>query len=187
MGKIEELAERYGHHIATPWQRTVAGAQRVILIVYDKELERTLRARKQLFEDETHKGLHDWFEVDVTRAFAEWLAKDEYREAYFESPADLSLKLEAEFANVVADRIRAELTRPDVTDRSVVAVIGVGALFGFTWVSKVLKLVEGDIKGRLVVFFPGSYDQNNYRLLDARDGWNYLAVPITLHGNGDYT
>ena len=24
-------------------------------------------------------------------------------------------------------------------------------------------------------------DDNNYRLLDARDGWNYLAVPITLH------
>jgi hypothetical protein len=44
--------------------------------------------------------------------------------------------------------------------------------------------VEGDIRGRLVIFFPGEYDSNNYRLLDARDGWNYLAVPITLHGFG---
>jgi|ERR1041384_32888 hypothetical protein len=187
MGKIEELAEHYGQHIGTPWQRTVAGAQRVILVVYDKELERMLRARKQLFELETQKGLHDWFEVDVTRAFAEWMAGDEYREAYFESPADLSLKLESEFADVVAERIRLELTRPEVTPNSVVAVLGVGSLFGFTRVSKVLKLVEGDIKGRLVVFFPGSYDQNNYRLLDARDGWNYLAAPITLHGSGEYT
>ena len=186
MGKIEDLAERYGQHISTPWQRTIAGAQRVIMVVYDKELERTLRARKQLFELETQKGLHDWFEVDVTRAFGEWMAADEYREAYFESPEDLSLKLEAEFANAVADRIRAELTRSDVTETSVVALFGVGTLFGFTWLSKVLKLVEGDVKGRLVVFFPGSYDQNNYRLLDARDGWNYLAVPITLHGGGDY-
>ena len=50
MGKIEDLAERFGQHIATPWQRTVAGAQRVIMVVYDKEFERTLRARKQLFE-----------------------------------------------------------------------------------------------------------------------------------------
>lgn len=186
MGKIEDLAERYGQHISTPWQRTIAGAQRVIMIVYDKELERTLRARKQLFELETQKGFHEWFEVDITRAFAEWMAMDEYRDAYFESPADLSLKIEAEFANAVANRIRAELTRPDVTEASVVAVSGVGTLFGFTWVSRVLKLVEGDVKGRLVVFFPGSYDQNNYRLLDARDGWNYLAVPITLHGGGDY-
>jgi hypothetical protein len=187
MGKIEELAERYGGHIATPWQRTVAGAQRVVLVIYDKELERTLRARKQTFELETQKGFHEWFEVDVTRAFAEWMATDEYREAYFESPGDLSLKLEAEFADVVASRIRAELTRSDVRDSSVVAVFGIGSLFGFTRVSQVLKLVEGDIKGRLVVFFPGSYDQNNYRLLDARDGWNYLAVPITLHGSGEYT
>ena len=187
MGKIEELADRYGQHISTPWQRTVAGAQRVIMVVYDKELERTLRARKQLFELETQKGFHEWFEVDITRAFAEWMAGDEYRDAYFESPEDLSLKLEAEFADAIAERIRAELSRPDVTESSVVAVFGVGSLFGFTWVSKVLKLVEGDIKGRLVIFFPGSYDHNNYRLLDARDGWNYLAVPITLHGSGDYT
>ena len=38
-----------------------------------------------------------------------------------------------------------------------------------------------DIQGRLLLFFPGEFDNNNYRLLDARDGWNYLAVPITLH------
>ena len=42
MARIEDLAERYGRHIATPWQRTVAGAQRVVMVVYDKELERTL-------------------------------------------------------------------------------------------------------------------------------------------------
>lgn len=186
MGKIEELSARYGQHIATPWQRTVAGAQRVVIVVYDKELERTLRARKQLFELETQKGLHDWFEVDVTSTFAEWMAHDEYREAYFESPGDLVLKLEGEFADIVAERVRKQLTNPAVTDQSVVAVLGVGAVFGFTRMSTVLKLVEGDIKGRLVVFFPGSLEQNNYRLLDARDGWNYLATPITMHGSGDY-
>jgi len=185
MGKIEELSERYGQHIATPWQRTIAGAQRVIMVVYDKELERTLRARRQLFELETQKGLHDWFEVDVTTSFAEWMANDEYREAYFESPSDLSLKLEAEFAEAVAGRVRAVLSRPAVNDNSVVALFGAAALFGFTRISKVLKLVEGDIKGRVVVFFPGSYEQNNYRLLDARDGWNYLAAPITMHGGGE--
>jgi hypothetical protein len=35
------------------------------------------------------------------------------------------------------------------------------------------------VKGRLLVFFPGSFDDNNYRLLNSYDGWNYLAVPIT--------
>jgi len=44
---------------------------------------------------------------------------------------------------------------------------------------EVLKAVETMIQGRVVVFFPGSYDQNTYRLLDAREGWNYMAIPIT--------
>lgn len=184
MGRIEELAERYSQHISTPWQQTVAGAQRVVMVVYDKELERTLLARRMAFEMATQQAGHDWYEVDVADAFATWMANDEYREAYFETPEDLQLKLDAEFAEFVADRIGKVLSKPEATKDSVVAVFGVGALFGFTRVSKVLKLVESDIRGRLVVFFPGHYDRNNYRLLDARDGWNYMAVPITLHGTG---
>jgi bacteriophage exclusion system BrxB-like protein len=184
MGRIEELADRYGKHIATPWQRTVAGAQRVVMIVYDKSLERTLRARKAIFEMATREGGHDWYELDLSDTFAKWMGSDEYREAYFELPEDLQLKLEAEFADFVAHCIRVVLTRPEVTEDSVVAVFGVGALFGLTRMSKVLKLIESEIKGRLVVFFPGQFENNNYRLLDARDGWNYMAVPITLHTTG---
>ena len=184
MARIEDLAELYGQHIATPWQRTVAGAQRVIMVVYDKELERVFRARKGEFETRTRAAGHDWHEIDLTTAFATWLAADEYRDAYFESPEDLQLKLDAEFPDFVADRIRAVLSRDDVGENSVVAVFGVASLFGFARMSQVLKLVEGDVRGRLVVFFPGQYEQNNYRLLDARDGWNYLAVPITLDSAG---
>lgn len=184
MGRIEDLAERYARHISTPWQRTVAGAQRVIMVVYDKELERTLRARRLAFATATHQAGHDWHEVDVTDAFARWMAADEYRDAYFESPDDLHLKLEAEFPDYVAERLRATLTHPDVADTSVVALLGAGALFGFARVSQILKRVEADIRGRLIVFFPGQYEKNNYRLLDARDGWNYMAAPITLHDTG---
>ena len=39
------------------------------------------------------------------------------------------------------------------------------------------------IAGRLVVFFPGEHDGNSYRLLDARDGRNYLAIPIEVNGS----
>jgi len=184
MGRIEELADKYAQHISTPWQTTLAGAQRVIMLVYDKELERTLKARKLAFETATKDAGHDWHEVDVSGVFANWIANDEYREAYFEFPDDLQLKLESKFADAVADYIRTVLNGPEVTPNSVVAVFGVGALFGFTRLSRVLKLIETEIKGRLLIFFPGQYDRNNYRLLDARDGWNYLAVPITLHGTG---
>lgn len=182
MARIEDIAERYGRHIATPWQRTIAGAQRVVMVVYDKELERTLRARKLAFETATREAGHDWFEVNLSDAFAEWMAADDYRDEYFSSPEDLQLKLDAEFPEFVAERIREVLRKPEVTANSVLAVVGVGSLFGFARISQVLKKIEADIKGRLVVFFPGQFERNNYRLLDARDGWNYLAVPITQHG-----
>jgi hypothetical protein len=184
MGRVEQLAETYGRHIATQWQQTVSGAQRVIMVVYDKELERTLMARKREFQIASENAGHNWFEIDIASSFAQWLASEEYRDAYFESPDDLRLKLEVEFAKFVASRILKQLENPKVDSSSVVAVFGVGALFGFTRVSRILQILEPDIKGRLVVFFPGSFDNNNYRLLDARDGWNYLAVPITLHDLG---
>lgn len=184
MARIEDLAERYGRHIATPWQRTVAGAQRVVMVVYDKELERTLRARKLEFETATRNAGHDWQEIDLAPAFAEWMAADDYRDEYFSSPDDLQLKLDAEFPEFIAERLRVRLRRPEATEGAVVAVFGVGSLFGFARVSQILKMVEAEIRGKLVVFFPGQFERNNYRLLDARDGWNYLAVPITLHGDG---
>jgi hypothetical protein len=67
---------------------------------------------------------------------------------------------------------------------AVVALTGVGALYGFMHVSEVVRAVEPDIEGRLLVFFPGSKDEHNYRLLDARDGWNYLAHSIAHQGSG---
>jgi hypothetical protein len=185
MARIEDLADKYGRHISLPWQRTVSGAQRVIMIVYDKELERTLRSRKLAFENATRDANHDWHEIDVTDAFAQWMAADEYREEYFKSPEDIQLKLDAEFSAYVAQRIVEVLQKHEVTEDSVVGLFGAGALFGFTRVSQLLKMVERDIRGRLVVFFPGQFESNNYRLLDARDGWNYLAVPISLHGEGE--
>ena len=184
MSRIEDLAERYGRHIGTAWQRTVAGAQRVVMIVYDKEMERTLRARKVAFEMATRQSGHDWHELDLSGAFANWMSAEDYREEYFASPDDLHLKLEAEFPEFVADRIRSVLSNADVTESSVVAIFGVGALFGLARVSNILKLVETDIRGRLAVFFPGQFEKNGYRLLDGRAGWNYLAIPITLHGGG---
>jgi hypothetical protein len=183
MGRIEELAEHYGKHIALPWERGVAGAQRVVMVVYDKEAERMLRARRQLFATATAAGGHDWHELDLSNAFASWLSADDFRDAYFESPEDLKLKLETEFVDALAAKVREALTKPEVADNSVVALFGVGSLFGFTRVSQVVRAIERDIRGRLAIFFPGHFEQNNYRLLDARDGWNYLAVPITHAGN----
>ncbi len=62
--------------------------------------------------------------------------------------------------------------------------MGLASLYGFMRVSELIRAVESSINGRFIFFFPGTKDGNNYRLLDARDGWNYLANSITLHGPG---
>ena len=184
MGRIDRLAERYGRYIALPWQKDLAGAQRAIFIVYDKTDERRLRTRLSLFELATTTAGRRWLSCDLTGAFADWMASTSYRDSYFESPEDLQLKLEEEFLEHVADRVRAVLTAADADEESVAAVYGVASLFGFVRVAELMKAIEPDVRGRIAVFFPGEYEDNNYRLLDARDGWNYLAVPITSHDEG---
>jgi hypothetical protein len=181
MGRIEELAARYRSHISAPWQRNLAGDQKAIFVVYPKSDERKLRARLELFEMATTSTGHRWRPLDLTDTFARWMAGTDYRDAYFEEPDTLVMKLRSDFVQYTAVRLREALTAEGVDEDTVVAVQGVACLFGFTRVSLVLKEVAKDIQGRLVVFFPGQCEGNNYRLLDARDGWNYLAVPITLH------
>ena len=112
MARIEELAEQYAKHVSAAWPRTLSGAQRVIMVIYDKELERVLRARKTLFEMATRAAGHDWHEIDITDAFSAWIAKDEYRDEYFEAPEALQLKLNTEFAPAVADQGLTQGTAP---------------------------------------------------------------------------
>ena len=45
MGRVEDLADEYERHLGGPWQHTLAGAQRIVFVVYQKEDERSLRAR----------------------------------------------------------------------------------------------------------------------------------------------
>jgi len=182
MSRIDELAKRYADHIAVPWQQGLPAANRVVMLVYEKELERQLRAKLLEFEQATKTAGHGWHLVDLTTVFAEWMGAMKYREEYFERPDDIRLKLDSSFLRHVADRIKAQLSQAREND--VVALLGAGSLFGFLRLSDVIKEVEREIQGRLVVFFPGQKDGNNYRLLDARDGWNYMAVGITRHPTG---
>jgi cell division GTPase FtsZ len=82
-----------------------------------------------------------------------------------------------EFTEDLTEQIADTLDQAD--DKTVFALSGVGTLFGVSSVSTVVEKLAPKVYGRLVVFFPGQVENNNYRLLDARDGWNYLAVNIT--------
>ena len=181
MGRIDDLAKKYERHIEIPWQRNLSGDQRTIFVVYPMADERQLRARMEAFEIATKRSGHSWELVDLTPSFAKWMAAQDYKEEYFEDPDALEMSLEQDFTAFAADRIREKLVAEHADDDSVIAVLGAGTLFGLTRLSLVLKQVIYEIRGRLLLFFPGEFSESNYRLLDARDGWNYLAVPITLH------
>ena len=112
----------------------------------------------------------------MTDSFATWMAAEEYRDSYFADPGLLDADKLVDFRDFLVGLVRPLLERAG--DRDVVVLTGVGSLFGFVKVSEVVHALEPDIKGRLVVFFPGEYENGNYRFLDARDGWSYRAVPI---------
>ena len=59
------------------------------------------------------------------------------------------------------------------------AITGLATLFDFMRVSSLIERVEDSVRGRLLVLFPGEFAGNIYRFMDARDGFNYMAVPIT--------
>lgn len=105
------------------------------------------------------------------------MAAEDYRESYFQSPDDLEMAMSG-FLDFVSARVKSALEDEAADVNTVVAVHGIACLFGLMKVSDLIGTVESSIRGRLLVFFPGEYENNNYRLLDARDGWNYLAVPI---------
>ncbi len=179
MSQIEDLLSEYEKIVRQSWQRNIAGAQKVWFVVYDPTQERRLRFRLTDFEIVTKKAGHSWTAVDLTDAFARWMSAHDYRESYFEQPDLMDMAL-SEFAARVADEVRSALTSPHVDENTVVAVYGLGSLFGLTRASALFEAVAPSIRGRLLAFFPGQHDGTNYRLLDARDGWNYLAVPITV-------
>jgi hypothetical protein len=174
--RIARLITSYQRFIELPWQDGLAGAQKVIFVVYNKTDELRLRNQIQEFELATITAKHHWSLLDITDAFPIWMAQHEYREGYFAHPEDLQDVL-SEFTESVVAQVESTLDQSDET--SVVALQGVAGLFGFTHCSEVVARCANSIKGRLVVFFPGEYENNNYRLLDARPGWNYQAVPIT--------
>lgn len=177
MSEMDELIKAYDRYVSLPWKQGLSGAEKVWFLIYDPPNERRVRFRIPDFETATKKAGHKWAAMDITDEFAKWMTGHRYRESYFESPEDMEPALK-DFAEIVIHKITAFLESPEVDENTVAVITGLAALFGLTRASTVLEKITNSIRGRLLVFFPGSHEGSNYRLLDARDGWNYLAIPI---------
>lgn len=178
MNKINRLLASYAKFIRVPWRDDAAAAQRAIFCVYNEDEELRLRAKIDEFEIATRDAGHEWFVFDLSKTFADWLSAQRYAESYFRKPHLLTTLL-PKYLTYIVDQFDEFLKESGVSNNSVVALKGVGSLFGFLKVKAIVDKVAPMVKGRLVLFFPGTFENNNYRLLDGYDGWNYLAVLIT--------
>ena len=165
MSYVDSLVEDYRKFVSLPWQANLAAAQRVWMAVYPPDHERRLRLHLAAFEAATIQAKHSWHLHDITNSFERWMAAHEYRDAYFEDPALLESAMPA-FMDALEEEV-GDVLRANSDQSSVVALLGAGALFGLGDVVKVSALLERvseHIAGRLLVFFPGEYDNNTYRL-----------------------
>ncbi|WP_019935797.1 BREX protein BrxB domain-containing protein [Oceanimonas smirnovii] len=177
--RISNLLSEYENHISLSWPVVASGEERSIFAIYKPEDELKLRARVEAFEHFTKVHGYYWQLLDITHAFEQWLTDQDYAEAYFENPEYLEANYEF-FAEDLAQQLREQIKKESENDASktVVALLGCGTLFGITSVSGLVRQLADVIQGRLLVFFPGEKDDNTYRLLDAKNGWGYLATAL---------
>ncbi|EKQ1115360.1 BREX protein BrxB domain-containing protein [Morganella morganii] len=176
--RLSKLLKIFSSHISVPWGNNISAEEKAIFVVYDKEDELKLRARMTEFEHACIESEHPWLLLDLTNEFPYWMARQDYKEAYFEDPEYLEGSYDY-FAEELVSKLHEQINAHQ-TPESVVALMGCGTMFGFVSVSALVKSLTTQVQGRLVVFFPGEYHENNYKLLDAKDGWGYQATAITI-------
>ena len=177
MSKIDTLLKNYNNKISIPWP-TAAAAQRVIYAVYSPSDERKLRSKIGEFEITSKSLGHGWVHYDLTNSFAIWLDEQKYCKQYYQKP-NLLISIVKRYEDFLVKEFTSIINEKKVTGNDVVAVSGLSSIFGFIRVRDLTERFAPIVPGRLLMFFPGSYKNNNYSLLDASDGWDYHALPIT--------
>ena len=175
MSTVDELLRHFQRQAALPWSKDTARDYRVWILHYEKILDRRIQGRLHEFEAIARKFGHGWHTLHLAALVPPWFAKHDLFEGLAEQPDELPGLLpdfEAHLVHVVSDRLRS------LSDGDILALSGAGSLFGLTRVSTIAEKVAPEIRGRLLLFFPGRHESSVYRLLDARDGWTYRATPI---------
>jgi hypothetical protein len=175
LSTVEELLAAFRGRLDVPWRPDEPPAGRVWMLWYAKEHERRVRGRLGEFRLAAEQAGKGWRDFDLAPRFGEWVAAQRWFERAAKKPGTLSTVL-PQFEQHLVGRVRAELERCGPDD--LLVLTGVASLFGLLRASTLIAQVADRVPGRLVVTFPGTHQGGIYRLLDARDGWNYLAVPI---------
>lgn len=172
---VEDLLAAFRTRLSVPWRPDEAAAGRVWMLWYDKTLERRVRGRLAEFRLATEQAGKGWHEFDLAPQFGTWIARQTWFERAAKRPTTLGTVL-PDFEAHLIDQLHSRLRRCGSND--ILALTGAASLFGLMRASTLIAKVADAVPGRLLVTFPGTHQGGIYRLLDARDGWSYLAVPI---------
>jgi len=175
---VDRLLSAFELVLKEPWSKSLSGKERVWFLVYDPAEQRKIDLRLGDFETATKKAEKKWVSISLKPCFPSWMTNHEYREEYFIDPDRLVDQLESEFRKYAIDFLINEIQKNNTDENTLVVIKDVSSLFGFVRLSTVLDGVTNSFKGRMLVLFPGEFDKNQFRLLDARNGWSYLARPI---------
>jgi hypothetical protein len=180
MNRIDQLLANYRSHIQMPLRPGLPASQRVWFAVYPPAEERRLVNRIEDFEILTKEAGHAWVRLDLKGRLATWLSSvdDDERAEWFRNPGDIELYAKTEWKEALTDFFQEAVETAVEPERTVFALSGLMELYDFLHVSDLIEALEKTFPGYLLVFFPGEKEGNTYRFLDARTGWNYLAVPI---------
>lgn len=178
MSRVSDLIDAYKAELSMTWKENVSGGERVWMLVYPPDLERQIRHALPSLELATIQSGHCWVVIDVTDDFGRWLSSHRYADAFYEDPSDLTQSILDQFETTLVTRIRETLEA--APENTVVTLVGIGSIFPFLRASSVIKSVDSTVTGRFLVLFPGLHDPetHSFRLLDARDGFNYRACVI---------
>lgn len=179
MSRISQLLQNYRRHVSLPLKPSAPAAQRIWFAVYPPDEERRLLHCIQEFELATKEAQLGWHLIDLRGQFADWLKSVDpgERTEWFRNPQDIELYGRTEWRDRLAEYVKSQVAAlPDPT-RTVVALSGLTELYDYVQVSELLEAI-GAVPGFLLLFFPGERENNIYRFLCAREGWDYLAVPI---------
>lgn len=178
MSRVSDLVDAYKAELSLSWKDNVSGGERVWMLVYPPDLERQMRHSLPSLGLATTQTGRDWIVIDVMDDFGRWLSSHRYAEAFYEEPSDLTQSILDHFEMALVARIREALEMAPAG--AVVSLVGIGSIFPFLRASSVIKSIDSAISGRLLVLFPGLHDPetHSFRLLDARDGFNYRARVI---------
>ena len=182
MSRVDNLVSNYKRHLSVPIQPGLPMSQRTWFLVYPPEDERRVMNRTEEFALTTSSADLQWMLVDLSGSFSSWMDTfdPDERDMCLSDPQLVEEYADPGFINFVISTIKNAFSEipSKQADQTVVALSGLMELFDFIHVSSVIEGLEGSFTGIIAVFFPGEREQNTYKFIGARSGWDYLAVPI---------